>query len=83
MNSTIHSLSNLRPFLRGRLPGQLVIQYSNHCNADSPQCGMRRSANIPRYTVDKETVKHLLDSAAQKGFKAVSFTGGETPVLSK
>lgn len=73
-------LGDLKPFLRGRLPGQLIIQYSNHCNANCPQCGMRRSENLSRHTLKKDRVKKLIDSAATKGFQALSFTGGE-PLL--
>ncbi|MGB3221810.1 MAG: radical SAM protein [Desulforhopalus sp.] len=80
MKSSLQSLNSLRPFFRGRLPGQLIIQYSNCCNADCPQCGMRRSANIQRHTLGKEIVMRLIDSAAKKGIKALSFTGGE-PLL--
>lgn len=43
----------LTPFLKGRLPGQLVIQYVSHCNADCPQCGMRRSNSLERSRLDK------------------------------
>lgn len=77
MKSPLRQFDNLRPFLLGRLPGQLIIQYSNHCNANCPQCGMRRSDNIPRHTLQKDNVKKMIDSAAEKGFKALSFTGGE------
>ncbi|THB70641.1 MAG: radical SAM protein [Desulfobulbaceae bacterium] len=77
MQSPLRSLNNIRPLLRGRLPGQLVIQYSNRCNADCPQCGMRRSEKIARSTLDKDHVKNLIDNAAEKGIKSLSFTGGE------
>lgn len=65
------------PLFRGRLPGQLIIQYSNRCNADCPQCGMRRSERISRYTLDKEHAKRLIDSAAANGVRSLSLTGGE------
>lgn len=73
-------LQELTPFLRGRLPGQLVMQYASHCNADCPQCGMRRSNTFERTRLDIETSKKLIDEAAQKGVQALSFTGGE-PLL--
>ena len=41
---------------------------------------MRRSGQIARYTLDKEYVKKLIDTAAAKGIKSLSFTGGE-PLL--
>ena len=78
-----HSTLNLKngtSLLRGRLPGQLVIQYSNKCNADCPQCGMRRSNTIPRHTLEKDKVKQLLDDGAKAGVQSLSFTGGE-PLL--
>ena len=74
------NLANSKPLLRGRLPGQLVIQYSNQCNADCPQCGMRRSRQINRYTLGREQAKRLIDSAAANGIRALSLTGGE-PLL--
>lgn len=80
MKISLPQLKDLKPLLFGRLPGQLVIQYSNLCNADCPQCGMRRSENIGRYTLKKDYVKRLIDSAAEKGVRSLSFTGGE-PLL--
>jgi MoaA/NifB/PqqE/SkfB family radical SAM enzyme len=63
--------------MRNRIPGQLVIQTTNHCNARCPQCGMRATADIPRKRLNTEQIKRILDAAAKKGVKAVSFTGGE------
>ena len=80
MNSTPYTIDNLKPIFKGRLPGQLVIQYSNRCNADCPQCSMRRSNEIPRFTLKKDHVRRLIDNAAEKGIKSLSFTGGE-PLL--
>lgn len=74
------NLKNGSSLLRGRLPGQLVIQYSNKCNADCPQCGMRRSNSIARHTLSKDRVKQLIDNAAEAGVQSLSFTGGE-PLL--
>lgn len=65
------------PIIRGRLPGQLIIQYSNKCNADCPQCGMRRSEQISRYTLNKDHTKKLIDTAAANGVRSLSITGGE------
>lgn len=70
----------LTPFFKGRLPGQLVIQYASHCNADCPQCGMRRSNSFKRSRLDKDMVKKLIDDGARKGVLALSLTGGE-PLL--
>ncbi|MCG6930056.1 MAG: radical SAM protein [Desulfofustis sp.] len=77
MRSPFRNISNLMPLIRGRLPGQLIIQYSNRCNADCPQCGMRRSEQISRYTLDKAHAKKLIDSAAANGVRSLSLTGGE------
>jgi MoaA/NifB/PqqE/SkfB family radical SAM enzyme len=83
MHSPFRNLANLRPLLKGRLPGQLIIQYSNHCNADCPQCGMRRSEQIHRSTLDQQRVKELIDTAAKNGIQSLSFTGGEPLIFSR
>jgi MoaA/NifB/PqqE/SkfB family radical SAM enzyme len=70
----------LKLFLSDRLPPQLVIQYTNHCNASCPQCGMRIGRRYPRSTLSRQTLKRILDAAAAKGVKVLSFTGGE-PLL--
>lgn len=67
-------------FSRNRIPGQVVIQITNRCNALCPQCGMRRIADIPRSTLSGDTVRKTLDGCAAQGVQAVSFTGGE-PLL--
>jgi len=67
--------------LRGRLPGQLVIQLTDRCNARCPQCGMRINAKFSRSTLSRDDVKRILDHAVKIGIQAVSFTGGE-PFLS-
>lgn len=63
--------------LRGRVPGQLVIQYSDRCNAHCPQCGMRSGNPYPRHTLSLERTRSIIAAAADKGFAALSFTGGE------
>jgi MoaA/NifB/PqqE/SkfB family radical SAM enzyme len=60
-----------------RLPGQLVIQITNYCNGNCPQCGMRRETEIGRVKLPAETVKKTLRDCAESGIEAVSFTGGE------
>jgi len=74
------TLQAIKPFLKGRIPGQLIVQFSNQCNADCPQCGMRRSASIKRNTLSNTQVRRFIDSAAQNGIQALSLTGGE-PLL--
>lgn len=67
-------------FGQNRIPAQLVIQATNCCNATCPQCGMRRTARIPRFTLSDETLLRILDGCSARGVQAVSFTGGE-PLL--
>ena len=75
-------IKNIRSLSRNRIPAQLVIQMTNHCNAQCPQCGMRSSENIQRVRLAPDEIYHTLDAAAQAGVQAVSFTGGE-PFLFK
>lgn len=72
--------SDVLSLLRGRIPGQLVLQYTDHCNATCPQCGMRRTASFPRTKLGVDEAKRIIDAAAAKGIKSLSFTGGE-PLL--
>ncbi len=71
---TVHRL------FRGRIPGQLVIQLTDRCNATCPQCGMRVTEKFSRSTLSMDEVKRMLDAAARQNIQAVSFTGGE-PLL--
>ena len=73
-------LRNIAAFRKNRIPGQLVIQFTNQCNARCPQCGMRVTADFPRSTLAVDGIKRMLDAAARQGVQAVSFTGGE-PLL--
>lgn len=70
----------LRHALAGRLPGQLVIQITDRCNARCPQCGMRITSAFKRRSLDKKIVCQAIDAAARRNIKAISFTGGE-PML--
>lgn len=74
------SMKYLKSFMKNRIPAQLVIQFTNHCNARCPQCGMRVSAKFPRSVLSRDTLKRIVDAAAAKGVQALSFTGGE-PLL--
>lgn len=69
--------SLIRSIMRNRIPGQLVIQITDRCNARCPQCGMRTTATFARSTLDTEMIRQLIDDAARQGIKAISFTGGE------
>jgi uncharacterized Fe-S cluster-containing radical SAM superfamily protein len=62
---------------RKKIPGQLVIQITDKCNAHCPQCGMRSTEKYQRTKLPFDDVKRILDAAAQNGVQAVSFTGGE------
>lgn len=63
--------------LFGRIPGQLVIQMTNHCNGTCPQCGMKKTASIERCSLSAEKIRATLRQCAKHGFEAVSLTGGE------
>lgn len=70
----------IRQLRRGRLPGQVVIQLTDRCNARCPQCGMRATNAFSRTTLDTAEVRRAIDAAARHGMPALSFTGGE-PLL--
>jgi len=79
--TTIQSwLSWMESAGRRRCPGQLVIQLTDQCNAQCPQCGMRAGERFQRSSLNLHDLKGILDQAARLGFKAVSLTGGE-PML--
>lgn len=70
----------LKSFLSNRIPPQLVIQFTNHCNARCPQCGMRVHARMARSTLSDSAMRRILDAAAARNVATLSFTGGE-PLL--
>ncbi|MBN1850649.1 MAG: radical SAM protein [Deltaproteobacteria bacterium] len=74
---TSQAFSLWKSLRQGRVPGQLVIQITDQCNATCPQCGMRATASFPRNTLKTDDVKRILDKAVERGIKIVSFTGGE------
>ncbi len=63
------------------VPGQLVIQITDACNARCPQCGMRTTEPFPRSRIPIKDIRRIIDAAAQKNFQAISFTGGEPLLL--
>jgi len=71
---------DLWKLILGRLPGQLVIQWTDRCNARCPQCGMRVTNRFQRHTLSPEEIRRIIDAAARQGVRLVSFTGGE-PLL--
>lgn len=70
----------IRHLWRNRIPGQLIIQITDACNACCPQCGMRVTEGFKRSSLSLDTIKRFIDAAAEKGFQSISFTGGE-PLL--
>ncbi len=72
--------NSLKQILKKRVPGQLVIQMTDHCNARCPQCGMRITEKFRRSRLSADNIKRIIDAAVQKGIKVISFTGGE-PML--
>lgn len=75
------AVKHIGHFSRNRIAPQLVIQTTNRCNATCPQCGMRRTADIPRFTLTGEEIHRILDGCRDRGVQAVSFTGGEPMLL--
>ncbi len=73
----LHALDSVRRMANGRLPGQLIVQMTDRCNAQCPQCGMRATAAFKRSDLGLDEVKRLIDAAAARGVQAISFTGGE------
>lgn len=71
---------DLSCFLQQTTPGQLVIQFTNHCNARCPQCGMRTTNKIERKRIPVADIKKIIDAAARRNIQSISFTGGE-PLL--
>ncbi len=80
MNNILKRLALFKvilPMVRGRVPGQLVIQLTDKCNARCPQCSMRVTENYGRSTLPMDRVKRIIDCSVEQGVKAISFTGGE------
>ncbi|HVN71165.1 MAG TPA: radical SAM protein [Desulfomonilia bacterium] len=75
-----HFLRHAISLLGNRMPGQIVIQYTDECNASCPQCGMRKLNNYPRSKLSGRDCIRIIDAAARSGVMAISFTGGE-PLL--
>lgn len=76
-------LSELKPILRGRLPGQLIVQITDLCNATCPQCGMNNQNRYKRSSLGRDEVFRIIDRAVERGIKAISFTGGEPFLFQK
>ena len=67
----------LKLFSKFIIPKQLVIQYTDKCNAQCPQCGMNVKESYPRSTLNPDDVKRIIDTAVKKGVKILQITGGE------
>jgi MoaA/NifB/PqqE/SkfB family radical SAM enzyme len=78
--SSVNFPIDLRPILRNQIPGQLVVQITDRCNALCPQCGMRVTERFQRSSLDFGEIRKIVDSAAARKVRAISFTGGE-PLL--
>ncbi len=81
-NNSIFKLENVTPLFNGRIPGQLIIQYTDICNARCPQCSMRVTKDFQRSKLSEDEICKIIDSAAEQKIQAISFTGGE-PFLFK
>ncbi|MBL0715416.1 MAG: radical SAM protein [Desulfosarcina sp.] len=71
----------LHQFRKNRVPGQLVIQMTDQCNARCPQCGMNTSRRFERHRLTLDALKTIIDNAGARSIEAVSFTGGEPLLL--
>lgn len=81
MGKVMKTCADVVNVMRGRAPGQLIIQLTDRCNARCPQCGMRVVNRFKRTRLSVDTVKRMLDAAASRGMRMVSFTGGEPLLL--
>ena len=75
--SQIAQAFNLLFSRNDRTPGQLIIQFSDACNAKCPQCELRVSSKFKRVKIELDELKRIIDKAAANGVQALSFTGGE------
>jgi len=60
-----------------RAPRQVVVQITERCNAECPQCGMAAGRRISRRVAETHVMTGVVDHAARIGVRAISFTGGE------
>lgn len=76
----LFQLATWKRLAANRIPGQVVIQYTDRCNAACAQCGMRRTSTFERSSMDMQQARMLIDAVAERGVQSISFTGGE-PLL--
>jgi len=77
-NNPVFRFDNMVTLAKGSIPGQVIIQFTDRCNAKCPQCGMRITENFERSKMNADDIKRVIDAAAVGGVKSLSFTGGET-----
>ena len=77
-NNPVLRFDNMATLAKGRIPSQVIIQYTDRCNAKCPQCGMRVTEKFERSKMKADDIKRIIDAAAASGVKSLSFTGGET-----
>lgn len=58
-------------YLRG------LIEYGNVCTKDCLYCGIRRSGDTPRYTLDRQQVLAAARFAYESGYGSIVIQGGE------
>jgi len=73
----IFQIKNAIPMLKGRIPGQVIIQCTDNCNGLCPQCSMRKSETFKRSKLSEVEIRKIIDSAAKQKIQSLSFTGGE------
>ena len=56
-----------RSILSNRIPGQVVVQITDRCNARCPQCGMRVTESFARSTLQTDTIKRMIDAGMPGG----------------
>ncbi len=75
--SILQGMVDFSRLCSGRCPGQLVIQFTDYCNGACPQCAMNVNHTYPRRRLSREETEKIISWAASRGFRALSFTGGE------
>ena len=69
-----------KQFVKGGLPGQVIVQVTTACEAACEQCAYGRAGSVKK-TIPEEKVFEIIDTTAANRFQAISFTGGEPFLL--
>lgn len=64
----------LNRFLQNRVPGQLVIQMTDRCNALCPQCGMNTTQPFDRHRLGLKYLQGMIENAGARRIGAVSLS---------